>query len=117
MEDIMKTFTFIFAASLALILLNGCDSEKDAKTEKMDHSNMKMVETPKAPASQDGINELKEQTTCPVMGSPIKKDLYVDKDGKRIYYCCAGCKEPLEKEFEKYEVKLKEMGQKVEILK
>ncbi len=113
----MKTITFIFAASIALLLMNGCDSGKDAKTDKMNHSEMKMTETAKAPSPQEKIEELKEQTICPVMGSPIKKDLYVDKDGKRIYYCCAGCKEPLEKEFEKYEAKLKEMGQKVEKLK
>lgn len=37
--------------------------------------------------------------------------------GKEYTTLCAGCKEPLEKEFEKYEAKLKEMGQKVEKLK
>mgnify|MGYP003573137257 CR=1 FL=1 len=41
------------------------------------------------------------QTTCPVMGGEINKDLYYDHfttneegvkgEGKRIYYCCPGC--------------------------
>ncbi len=33
----------------------------------------------------------KPQTLCPVMGNPINKETFVDYDGKRIYFCCAGC--------------------------
>lgn len=31
------------------------------------------------------------QTICPVMGNPINKNLYVDYDGKRVYFCCGPC--------------------------
>lgn len=31
------------------------------------------------------------QTTCPMMGTPIDKKVFVDHDGKRIYLCCADC--------------------------
>ncbi len=31
-------------------------------------------------------------TVCPVMeGNPIRKDLFVDYNGKRVYFCCPGC--------------------------
>jgi len=31
------------------------------------------------------------QTHCPVMGGAINPDIYVDHNGMRIYFCCAGC--------------------------
>ncbi len=36
----------------------------------------------------------KPQETCPVMGGTIDKSLYEDHDGKRVYFCCAGCDAP-----------------------
>ena len=49
---------------------------------------------------------LKPQTVCPVMGGKINKDLYVDYQGQRIYFCCSSCKETFLKEPEKYMKKL-----------
>jgi YHS domain-containing protein len=43
---------------------------------------------------------------CPVMGSPIasadKAAGFVDYKGSRLFYCCAGCKSPLEKDAPKF---------------
>ncbi len=47
-----------------------------------------------------------QQTTCPVMEGPINKDLFTEYKGKKVYFCCAGCKEAFEKEPEKYLDKL-----------
>ena len=47
-----------------------------------------------------------EQTTCPIMGRPINKDIFTEYKGKKVYFCCAGCKEKFEKEPEKYLDKL-----------
>ena len=47
-----------------------------------------------------------EQTTCPVMGNPINKDIFTEYKSKKVYFCCAGCKEEFEKEPEKYIAKL-----------
>jgi hypothetical protein len=33
-----------------------------------------------------------EQTTCPVMGGAINKDIFVEHNGKKIYFCCEECK-------------------------
>ncbi len=35
--------------------------------------------------------ELKPQENCPIMGSAVNRDLYVDHEGKRIYVCCPPC--------------------------
>ena len=47
-----------------------------------------------------------EQTICPVMGGPINKDIFVEYQGKKVYFCCAQCKGQFEKEPEKYLSKL-----------
>jgi hypothetical protein len=45
----------------------------------------------------------KPQTTCPVMkGQKIKKNLFVDVKGKRIYVCCPGCINKIKKYPDKY---------------
>jgi YHS domain-containing protein len=41
--------------------------------------------------------------TCPVMiGQPIKKKLFVDYQGKRVYLCCRPCVKAFKKNPEKY---------------
>lgn len=47
-----------------------------------------------------------EQTTCPVMGSPINKDIFTEYKGKKVYFCCSACKPEFEKNPEKYLGKL-----------
>ncbi len=60
--------------------------------------------------------KLKPQSTCPVLGGPIDKKLYVDYHGKRIYVCCAGCIEEVRKSPAQYIEKLEKAGQSVEII-
>ncbi len=57
----------------------------------------------------------KEQTICPIMGGKINKTVYADHDGKRVYFCCAGCIDPFKKEPAKYIKKLE--GEGVELAK
>ncbi len=62
--------------------------------------------------------EVKPQTTCPVMGGKINKDLYVDHAGKRIYVCCQGCIAPIKADPDKFIKKLEAEGvtlEKVEV--
>ncbi|MBN2713896.1 MAG: hypothetical protein JXR97_15870 [Planctomycetes bacterium] len=49
-----------------------------------------------------------EQKTCPVMGGPINKDLFVEYKGKKIYVCCEGCINVVKKDPEKYAKKVAE---------
>jgi YHS domain-containing protein len=50
------------------------------------------------------------QTTCPVMGGNINKDIFADYQGKRIYFCCQGCDTEFNKNPEKYLKMLEEQG-------
>lgn len=55
-----------------------------------------------------------KQTTCPVMGAPINKDLHADYKGERVYFCCMACPPQFAKDPEKYINKMKAMGQEPE---
>jgi len=54
------------------------------------------------------------QTTCPVMGGTINKEIYVDYKGERVYFCCAGCPDIFKKDPEKYLKKMHEEGVELE---
>ncbi len=42
------------------------------------------------------------QRLCPVLGGEIDPSAYVDYEGKRVYFCCAGCKETFLRAPDKY---------------
>lgn len=55
-------------------------------------------------------DEAKAQTKCPVMGGIIDKKQFADFEGKRVYFCCAGCSDKFNKEPAKYIKKLEDSG-------
>ena len=62
---------------------------------------------PAAPAeTKEVASAAIEQTVCPVMVRAINKSMFTEYKGKKVYFCCAGCKEKFEKEPEKYIAKL-----------
>jgi YHS domain-containing protein len=62
-----------------------------------------------APSMQAG-EKGKAQTMCPIMGGQIDKTAYVDYEGKRVYFCCTGCKSTFLKEPEKHVKKMESEG-------
>jgi YHS domain-containing protein len=56
------------------------------------------------------------QTECPVMGGAIKKDIYTDHEGKRVYFCCESCKGDFAKDPAKYLKKLEADGVVLEVV-
>lgn len=50
------------------------------------------------------------QTTCPVMGGGIKKGIYADHEGKRVYFCCSSCVGKFKTNPEKYIKQLEDKG-------
>jgi YHS domain-containing protein len=42
--------------------------------------------------------KLVPQKSCPIMGGAINKDYYTDVRGQRVYVCCPGCKNAIEKD-------------------
>lgn len=52
----------------------------------------------------------KDQTTCPVMGGLINKNIYADYQGNRVYFCCPPCLREFKKNPDLYVKKMKEQG-------
>ena len=57
-----------------------------------------------------GIAQAGSQTKCPVLGNKIDEKVFVDYQGKRIYFCCAGCVDEFKKDPEKYLKKMEAEG-------
>jgi len=52
-----------------------------------------------------------EQTICPVMSNPINKDVFVEYQGKKVYFCCPECKAKFNADPEKFIAKLPQFKQ------
>jgi len=96
MNSKVKQFKFVclFAGLLlvGLILANGCKKSEPAESSA--------PETPKV------VVAAIEQTTCPVMGGAINKDIFVEYKGKKVYFCCPGCEDKFKESPEQYVAKL-----------
>lgn len=57
-----------------------------------------------------GVSQAKDQTTCPVIGGQINKNIYADYQGNRVYFCCPPCIKEFKKDPDKYVKKMKEQG-------
>jgi YHS domain-containing protein len=57
-----------------------------------------------------GASGAKDQTTCPVLGGHINKNVYADYQGNRVYFCCPPCIKKFQKDPETYVKKMKEQG-------
>jgi len=70
------------AGLLVLGTLTGCSAASDRTSAAAPSA---------AAAAGTTAPDVKPQTLCPNLGRPIKKYLYVDAEGYRIYVCCWGC--------------------------
>jgi YHS domain-containing protein len=107
----MLLVTGIFLVGLTM--LNGCKKEEPTATEKtmehQGHEKMAMAEK-----TVEAVAASLEQKTCPVMGSPINKAIFVEYEGKKVYFCCPPCKDKFSQEPEKYIAKLPQFQQKTQ---
>jgi len=88
-------------AFIASVLLAGCQKEQPKQKEQApaQHKN--------ASADQAQVKAVAgEQTTCPVMGGAIDKDIFVEYQGKKVYFCCKDCVEKFKTNPERYIAKL-----------
>ena len=104
-------FLVIAFLIVALTAFTGCKDEgaatqqqvvhsQDGHDHEHDHPHEAAVQEATAAAQETGeavtaqVAAATEQTTCPVMaGSPINKDLFVEYEGKKVYFCCKGCED------------------------
>lgn len=109
-----KITLFIAVLFVGLLMLNGCKKSEPAPTETSmgtmqgheGHDHAAMTEE-----AENQVVAAAEQTTCPVMGGAINKALFTEYNGKKVYFCCDGCKEKFEEAPEQYIAKLPQFNQ------
>ena len=84
---------------IGFVFADGCEKKSSPVSSPADSTSETQSAAPATAAAA-------EQTICPVMGGPINKDIFVEYEGKKVYFCCAQCKGEFEKEPEKYLSKL-----------
>jgi YHS domain-containing protein len=102
----LTTFILIGALCISAISLTGCKKESEPTEPTVTTNNEPPAATTKDEPVVTTDDEILEQKMCPVMNAPINKELYTEYKGKKVYFCCSGCKEIFEKDPEKYLSKL-----------
>ncbi len=59
-----------------------------------------------ASATKDKQTQTAQQIVCPVTGGKINKDVFAAYQGKKVYFCCAGCRGTFKANPQKYIDKL-----------
>lgn len=116
----MSRISIIVAVLCLVVVLAGVvikESMDSASTKVQSHNikcnAMKMAASSSA-GSASQVKKLNAQTTCPVMGNKIDRNLSVDYQGKRIFVCCEGCLSKVKADPEKYIKQLRDSGQEPE---
>ncbi len=95
---ITKLLTLLVVA-LAVVMVVGCKKSEDETTTPPETGKI-------------------EQKVCPVMaGNPINKNVLVEYQGKKVYFCCNDCKAAFRKDPEKYLGKLPQFKDEMESMK
>jgi YHS domain-containing protein len=96
------------AAFAVLASLSGCKEEPAAQQVQQTNDQHAHALHEQVPADQPAVQTASmEQETCPIMeGNPINKNLFVEYEGKKVYFCCAGCPDKFMANPEQYVAKL-----------
>lgn len=104
MRDVWIAVVVLAVVSGAYFMA-GCSQGTDGTSEQAAQSGPAASQAGGGSGQSGGGQEVTQQV-CPVMGGDINKDLYVEYEGRRIYFCCKGCPEKFRENPEKYVKKL-----------
>lgn len=101
----------------AMLFMGGCDDEdrpaeqnsQEAKAEADNHDDHNHGHHVQGEAHSSGIIQVQPEITqknCPVMGDSIDPDVFVEHEGRKVYFCCDQCITTFEKDPVKYIAKL-----------
>lgn len=114
----MKKWGFIAIMAAVVVIVSGQANQKISgltgysAVPSADRTGISLLHA--AAESGDKQESKKAQSHCPVMGGEIDREVHADHEGKRVYFCCAGCTTKFEEDPEKYIKKLEEEGVELE---
>jgi YHS domain-containing protein len=100
MERVRRTVIVLGLFSVIVLFVAGC---ANCPVHRMlfGSGEAKAAPAAAAPAGTDIA-----QTQCPVLGGKVDPNVYVDYQGRRVYFCCPMCKDTFLKDPAKYLAKL-----------
>ena len=101
-----RNVRFVTALTIAVLILGSlavCGCRKRETAQKTPAPTTKKM--PATPTTATMV-----QTTCPIEGTKIDKSVYADYQGKRVYFCCAACKDKFNADPVKYVKQLEDKG-------
>jgi YHS domain-containing protein len=103
---VLGSLVVLVAVMFGVFVLAGCQKEKPAVQQPAKQGE-KMAMQERAATDQAPVQVVAgEQTTCPVMGGPINKAIFVEYQGKKVYFCCNACPDVFKADPAKYIAKL-----------
>jgi YHS domain-containing protein len=103
---VLGSLVVLVAAMAGVFVLAGCPKEKPAAQQPAQQGQQTAMQEHAAAGQATVAAAAGEQTTCPVMGSPIDKNIFIEYQGKKVYFCCKGCPEMFKADPAKYMAKL-----------
>lgn len=88
-----------------LAFTQGCKKEEPAAQQPTLESQAEQMAATAKETAETAAEEAAEviaQKTCPVMGGPINKAIFVEHEGKKVYFCCKGCETQFQADPAKY---------------
>ena len=100
-----KITLLIAVLFVGLLMLNGCKESEttpaETSTGHEGHDHAVMAEK-----AAEEVVAAAEQTTCPIMVGKINKAIFIEYQGKKVYFCCDGCQDKFNEAPEQYVAKL-----------
>jgi len=100
-----NVIALLIVCMISLMAVVGCKESKPAKTG-MPEMDAAAAKVSKAASEVETASAAIEQTVCPVMGGKINKDVFVEHNGQKVYFCCKACVSKFQKAPEEYLSKL-----------
>jgi YHS domain-containing protein len=99
-----EMFFVVSLVFVGLLVLVGCSqkSEPPAEEEAGELIGNVISEVEQA---------VSDQAMCPIMDKPINKNIFVEYEGKKVYFCCKGCEDKFEADPAAYMAKLPQFPQ------
>jgi len=109
-KHLVKAWLVVCVLLLGMSALQGCETSQLSGSGAFTEAKLEIDEQRhKAMIMSEPETELArpaEQTTCPIMGMAIDKNVYTEYKGKMVYFCCLGCIDKFRSNPEKYLSKL-----------
>jgi YHS domain-containing protein len=110
----IRNLVVILAVAIiaALVALGGCKKKEEPAAQAKEVKKTATATAEEVKKTAETAAASVEQTMCPIMdGNKIDKNVFVEYKGKKVYFCCAGCKAKFDADPEKYVAKLPQFQQ------